>query len=244
MGGVIGGLPQRPGMKAPFLIVLLVLEALAWIPWQAGAAGAAGARSPTILRRFDALPGSRFSLQGQSNIHDWMAEGNLVAGFLEVGEGFPVANENASQAEPLTARVEVYVPVRNLKAVGIWEPYNEQITEIIHQRLRAEEHPKILFRLAELVPMVGGTPTASTNALCNYRATGELVIAGVTNRVSMPIRAESPEAGKLKIMGTTTLKQSDFKIIARPTGMNCFGGDPDKVRVAFEWRLRERTSTR
>jgi hypothetical protein len=192
----------------------------------------AGAR----LTRFDAVPGSKVVLKGDYSIHQWKAEGTLICGFLEVTPGFPGVPESSGEAAKLSAHGEVFIPVRNLKAVGEnWEPYNEQRTGIIHRMLHADDHPRIYFRLSQLetrVQQPGKGPLGFT-------ATGRLTIAGVTNQISFPVAASRVEGEAIQITGKTTIKQSDFGIIPKPTGFRCFAADPDPVEIAFDWLVKE-----
>jgi hypothetical protein len=188
------------------------------------------------LMRFAAAAGSKVSLTGEYSIHDWEARGTLIGGFLEVAPGFPSLPGTSVGAATLPGRAEVFIPVRNLQAVGeTWEPYNEQRTAIMHRMLRAEEHPRIFFRLSQLQ---NRTPLPS-ETLPTFVASGELVIAGVTNQVSLPFTAERLHDGSLRLSGKTTIKQSDFAVIPKPAAFRCFGADPDPVEIAFDWILKE-----
>jgi YceI-like domain len=204
------------------------------ICWQQGNSAE---RPSGSLRRFDASPGSKVTVKGTSNIHEWRAEGGLISGFLEVGPGFLSAPADAPKERKIEARAEVFIPVRNLKAVGkTWEPDNEQITVAMHRMLQAQEHPKILFRLTEPLAAMARTPTAATYC---FEATGDFIIAGISNRVSMPL-VVTPLAGrKLKISGSTKLKQSDFKVIPKPRPV-LDSWDNDTVEIAFEWMVEQK----
>jgi hypothetical protein len=181
------------------------------------------------LTRFNAMSGSKVTLKGDRGLGEWHAEVTLVGGFLEVEAGFPTLARARETGARVSPRGEAFIPVRNLKAVGeSREEYNEQITGIMQRMLHADDHPRIYFRLSQLE---AGVPT--------FVVGGDLVIAGVSNRVSFPITVKNPEAGVIEISGKTTIKQSDFKIIPRPGGFRCFGADPDPVEIAFDWFLKE-----
>jgi len=188
------------------------------------------------LTRFNAVSGSTISLKGESSIHEWKARGTLIGGFFQVESGFPDLTRPATKSAMLQARAEVFIPVRNLKAVGeSWEPYNEQRTVAIHRMLRADEHPKIYFRLSRLEPRA----SPSVKEFSAFAAVGDLAIAGVTNRVSLSIRAARLKNGTIQLSGKTTIKQSDFRIIPKSTAFRCFAADPDPVEIAFDWILKE-----
>jgi polyisoprenoid-binding protein YceI len=156
---------------------------------------------------------------------------------LEVPADFPSAPTGAPKEPKIEARGEVFIPVRNLKAAGkTWEPDNEQITVAMHRMLRAQEHPKILFRLTEPLAPMRRASTATTYA---FEATGDLVIAGTTNRISMPLEVAPLTTNKLKLSGRAKLKQSDFKVIPKPKPV-LDSWDNDSVEIAFEWMVEQK----
>jgi hypothetical protein len=171
-------------------------------------------------------------LEGTSNIHDWRAEGNLIIGLFEIDPGLLPGGSLANG----TARAEVAIPVANLLAVGrTWEPDNEQITTAMLRILRSGEHPRIYCRIFSLA--------AATNALVSvheraFDAGGELVIAGVTNPIAMPVTLKTEPGGKLSVSGTVKLRQSKFALRPPPNTLDWY--DNDTVKVSFEWRLEEK----
>src|SRR6185369_3317420 len=79
-----------------------------------------------VMVRFDASPGSKIVVKGQSNIGEWRAEGSLVSGFLEVESGFSNSLTGSLGEGRIEARGALFIPVRNLKAVGkTWNPDDE-----------------------------------------------------------------------------------------------------------------------
>ncbi len=183
--------------------------------------------------RYDSVPGSKVTIQGNSNISDWRAEGNIIVGFLEVGSGFPQLPPGGAR---IKGRAELFIPVKNLKAVGrTWEPDNEQITTVMQRTLRAQDHPRISFSLSSLT----AAPTErSTDSRGKFDAIGDLVIAGVTNTVSMPVSVEVVARTALRISGKTKVKQSDFKLRPPSSIMDWF--DNDTVSIEFEWRVAQK----
>lgn len=214
-------------MNTPWVNILVALASLSLSVLR----GHCAEPGKNRLTRFDACPGSKITVKGLSNIHEWRAEGGLICGFLEVGPGFPEAPAGAGSGGTIEARGEVFIPVRNLRAVGkTWEPDNEQITRVMHRMLFAEEHPRISFRLTEPLCATGHSP-GPTNT---FEAKGELAIAGVTKRVSMPLTVVSLAPAKLVILGRTKLKQSDFNVVPKPKPV-LDSWDNDAVEIAFEW---------
>ncbi len=222
----------RDASRMRILGAIAVIVALQALGTAAEATNSVGA----TLTRFNAASESKLTLKGAYSIRDWHAEGTLLCGFLEVMPGFPKLPGTPGRVAQLPARGEVFFPVRNLKAVGeSREEYNEQITRRIHHMLRADEHPRIYFWLSQLE--TGASQPAESPPV--FIARGKLAIAGVTNQISLPIAVKRLQSGAIQISGRTTIKQSDFGIIPKPTGFRCFAADPDPVEIAFDWMLKE-----
>src|SRR6266487_4599344 len=83
---------------------------------QAAAPAAPPAAAPAAgMVRFDASPtGSKMTMEGTANIHDWTMESVLIGGYLEADAKFPEsALTDAKAAKPV---VNVYMPVRSFKS--------------------------------------------------------------------------------------------------------------------------------
>jgi hypothetical protein len=223
-------------MSHPLVLILSIVLCL-WL--EPGLVKAAEEAPAGKLTRFDAVPGSKIMVESQGSIHNWKAEATLISGFVELAPGFLDTAEESTTG-PRPARAEVFIPVHNLKGVGEnWEPYNEPRTGTMHKRLRADDYPKILFRLKELVRTAA---SRSTGVPYEFEATGELAIAGVTNRISMPIRVVPLPGARLKISGMAKIKQSDFNIIPKPKIVFEYM-DRDTVNIVFEWMVAQKGGT-
>src|SRR6266498_4387892 len=65
--------------------------------------------------RYDASPtGSKMTIEGTANIHDWTMESVLLGGYLEADAKFP----ESALTDPKAAKpvVSVYMPVRSFKS--------------------------------------------------------------------------------------------------------------------------------
>ncbi len=175
--------------------------------------------------RLHTSSGSKLTVRGGFAAGQWKAETAIVSGFIEADSRFPSLQESLR-----IAKVEVFVPVRSLQSFGqSWEPYNEQINAVIYKELRADEHPKIFFKLSELVARAAHSRDSPSIML---ESRGELAIGGVTNSVAIPVKIMALPAGGLKICGGTKIRMSDFKLCERTlVGVNLF----DTVCVDFEW---------
>ena len=72
-----------------------------------------------------------------------------------------------------------------------------------------------------------------------FDSRGELVVAGITNEITMPVFVVPLGDGKLKISGSTSLKMTDFNVA--PVDINLVIGHiktGNDVSIYFEWVVR------
>ena len=191
--------------------------------------------------RFYARSGSKMRIEGTSNIHDWQVESPIIGGFIEVGPGFPVEPGQAATPGKVQAKAEPFVTVRSLKSVEKdGKPYSDKMDEIMYEKLGAPKVQKITYYLTELELKEAAK---SKDAPYVFEAKGELVVAGATNAITMPVNVVPLGEKKLKITGSTTVKMSDFKI-EPPAPKIALGliktGDP--VKISFDWNVMERAA--
>jgi hypothetical protein len=213
---------------------ILSISALLLLPVSLQAADA-----PT---RYDPLPGgSKVRIEGTSSIHDWQVEGKLIGGYLEAGPGFPVEPGQSVQPGKVEARADVFIPVRSLKSVEKdGSPYSASMDEIMYEKLLLPTNPRILYHLTGLV--LKEAPQG-TNTSCVFDATGDLVVAGVTNKVSMPVNVTPLGDKKLKITGRTATKMTGFGI-KPPAPAIALGliRTGDEVKLIFEWVVGQKAA--
>src|SRR5215472_9528247 len=160
--------------------------------------------------RFDAKSGSKMRIEGTSSVHDWQVESPLIAGYLEVGPGFPVEPGQNATPGKVEAKAEARISVRLLKSLEKdGKPYSDSMDEIMYGKLKIKENPQIVYRLDELVLK---EPAKDKNSPYLFESKGELAVAGVTNKISMPVSVLPLGDNKLKISGTNVVKMTDFKI--------------------------------
>jgi len=201
-----------------------------------------GAQAADQMTRFYARPGSKLRLEGTSNIHDWQVQSPIIGGYLEVGPNFPVEPGQNVTPGKMQAKAEPFVTVRSLKSVEKdGTPYSDKMDEIMYEKLEAGKSPKITYRLTELVLK---EPAKSKDAPYVFEAKGDLVVAGVTNTVTMPVNVLPMGGKKLRVSGTATVKMTDFKI-EPPAPKIALGliktGDP--VKIIFDWIVMQRGTT-
>jgi hypothetical protein len=196
----------------------------------------AGTLAVQAQTKLSARSGSKMRVEGTSNIHDWQVEGKLIGGNLEVGKEFPL--EPGAKVNPgkVEAKGEVFVPVRSLTSIEKdGRPYSTKMDDIMYEKLLADTHKRIAFRLSELTLKEAAKDKESPYV---FEAKGDVMVAGVTNQVTMPVNVLPMADGKIKISGKAELKMSDFKIEppAPKIGLGLIKtGDP--VIVIFDWMV-------
>jgi RNA polymerase sigma factor (sigma-70 family) len=192
--------------------------------------------------RFYARSGSKIRIEGTSNIHDWQAEGSLMGGFLDVGPAFPIEPGQRVRPGKLEAHAQPFVMVRSLKSVDQdGRPFSDRMDRDLHERLRAQENPKIWFDLTELTLKESARDKEHPYL---FEAKGLLVVAGITNQVALPLNVLPSKGHRLKVSGSLNLRMSDFEI--DPPTMSLSQGMikvADEVQLSFEWMLAPRDST-
>ena len=104
---------------------------------------------------------------------------------------------------------------------------------LMQDALKAKDFPKIECRVTELTAKehAAGKPF-------DFDASGELAIAGKTNKVTFPITIDVPEKDKLKISGTAPVKMTEYGVTPPAPSfglglMKC----GDEVKIIFEWNV-------
>jgi hypothetical protein len=191
----------------------------------------AAAATPTV--HFAPIRG-KVRIEGTSNLDNWQVECRSVSGFLEADPGFPRIKTGQTAAP----RAEAWLEVKSLKSVERdGKPFSNKMDGIMHDALRSAEHPRIYYRLSGLVAK---RPPQRADALSEFEAQGLLVVAGVTNEVTMTLSVARSEPDQIRISGRTILKMTDFKVDppAPKIALGLIKTD-DEVKLTFEWVLKE-----
>lgn len=199
------------------------------------------AQAADQVTKFFARSGSKMRIEGTSNVHDWQVESPIIGGFIEVGPDFPVEPGQAATPGKVQAKAEPFVTVRSLKSIEKdGKPYSDKMDEIMYEKLGAPKVPKINFYLDELELK---EVAKSKDAPYVFEAKGDLVVAGVTNKITMPVNVLPLGDKKLRVTGTTNVKMTDFKIDP-PAPKIALGliktGDP--VKIIFDWLVMQRAA--
>lgn len=189
--------------------------------------------------KYFAKSGSKMRIEGTSNIHDWQVESTLIGGSLEVGDNFPTEPGQAVKPGKVEAKANAFVSVMSLKSVEKdGSPYSDKMDEIMYEKLKAQEVKRITYNLTELTLKESAKSKDEPYLL---EAKGELVVAGVTNAITMPVKVLPMADKKMKVSGTATMKMTDFKI-EPPAPKIALGliKTGDEIKVLFDWQVQQR----
>ncbi len=185
--------------------------------------------------RFSSIKG-RIRIEGTSNLDDWRVETKSIGGLMQVWPGFPNQPTQTISVGPGDAWAEVFINARSLKSIEKdGKPFSNKMDEIMYEAMKAPDHPRIVYRLNRLTLKAGAKTQEDPYS---FDAQGQLVVAGVTNEVSMAVNVLPLGGNQLKVWGTTTVKMTDYHIDP-PAPRIALGliKTGDEVKVAFEWVL-------
>ena len=141
----------------------------------------------------------------------------------------------------IDAKVSVFVPIRQLKSLKEdGTPYLEAMDNRMYESLLEADTKRITYNLTELT--LKEAPK-SADAPYQFDSKGELCVAGVTNKITMPVMVTVLGENKVKFAGSTTVKMTDFKI-EPPSPAVAFGliKTGDDVKIFFEWTAMKKTT--
>ena len=167
--------------------------------------------------RYLPQPGCKVSVKGDNSMHEWGITGGDIGGWIELGSD--------------TMSGSAVIPVSSLK-------FTDGMTEKLHQLLKQSQCPLIIFTFTN-------APLHATQAMREsgqrFDARGTLVIAGVTNHLTIPIDVAPRKRHQFRLTGKTTLKMSGYSI--QPPVLLLSGTEGHQVRysdemeVSFDWVL-------
>jgi hypothetical protein len=207
-------------------------------PAEPAKASASDATSAGMIRLVSSPIGSKVRIEGDSSIHEWQMESSLIGGSVEVGPDFPL--KSGAQVKPgkMDVKCSAYITVSQFKSIEKdGSPYSAAMDDRMYQAMKAADHPKINYNLTEFT--LKEAPK-SAEAPYVFEAKGELCIAGVTNKISMPVSVTVVAENKVKISGSQSIKMTDFKI--EPPALTVAGvgiTTKDEVKLIFDWTVRK-----
>ena len=192
---------------------------------------AASAAAQTV--RYVPVPdGSKVKMEGTSTIHELTVNSPTIDGVIDADSTFPEsALKNPAAAKP---NVQVSIPVSTLKS------YADSMDAVMQDHMNMERYPRIEYRLVELKPK----SAAGATGPLQFDAVGALTVSGTTRTITMPVTIERVDKTKLKIVGTTPLKMTDFDI--KPPAPRILGMPTiktgDDIKITVEWLVVQKAA--
>lgn len=189
--------------------------------------------------RLHAVFGGTLRIEGTSNIHNWRCRSPFIGGQLKVSSNFPLEPGMAVSPAKVPVNGLAWIMVRSLKSLKEdGTPYSDAMDNVMYEHLKVDQkqgNGVITFYIDGLT--LKQAPKDKTSPYL-FDARGRLVVAGVTNKISMPVKV-LPLADKqhrIKISGVTTIKMTDYKV-EPPAPKIAFGviKTGDDVKVIFKW---------
>ena len=153
-------------------------------------------------------------------VQSWRVVGQIIGGYLELDPAF----DSAPTPGKVNARALVSVPVRTLNSG------KSEMDNVMLEAMKQKNHPKIEYHLTE---MVLKEAPKTPDAPLQFDTKGELVVAGVTNKITMPVTMERIEKTKLKFKGSTPIKMTDYGVTP-PVKFGVFRTG-NEIKIIFEW---------
>ncbi|MGI9158413.1 MAG: YceI family protein, partial [Saprospiraceae bacterium] len=159
------------------------------------------------------------AIKGTSNLHDWESSAKEVRGKadLTIEEGKLSAINS----------LNVEVPVKSIKSTK-----GSIMDSKTYDALKADDHPKITFKLER------ATPIKQSGDGYSVTATGSLAIAGVTKKVDLSVKGKMDAGGNLLFSGSKKIKMTDYGI-KPPTALMGTMTVGDEVDVVFSVTLKK-----
>jgi hypothetical protein len=190
--------------------------------------------------RYNGQPhGSVVKVDGTSTAHDWEMEGGMIGGYIEFGAGVTLDKTQAApgglQGEKVPAKAHVIIPIGTIHSKADHMP--GVMDDLMQKSMKASDFPRIEFTLTDMTfkrQHTAGKPF-------DMDVTGDLVIAGATNKTTFPVTVEPLDGGQLKISGTAPVKMTAHGI-SPPAPVLAIGTLKcgDDVKITFDWTLKEK----
>ncbi len=180
--------------------------------------------------------GSMVAIDGTSSIHEWTMEGRIIAGKMELGSQVEIDTAKDTVAGLDNGKVPAKVEVTNIPVRSLKSKY-AKMDEIMQEYMEEPKFKKIEYRLKELAYK---KTDRKAGAPFEFDSKGSLIIHGVTNEITMPVKIENIGKDKLKISGTYPLKTTDYKVAAVKVtlGLGTITTEAD-VKIRFDWVVQK-----
>lgn len=164
---------------------------------------------------------TNFSLvvKGTSNLHDWESPAKEVRanGLITFAAGA------LKSIQALT----VEIPVKTIKSSK-----GSIMDNKTYDALKADQFPNINYKLEKVNGLNARDGSYDINT------TGNLTIAGATNKIDMYVQGKAGSDGSLTFSGSKKLKMTDYKI-KPPTALMGTMTTGDEVEIVFRVTLKQ-----
>ncbi len=195
-----------------------------------------------LYRRFFSQPGSRLRIEGTNNAtrQPWQAESTILEGFWDSEIG--PAGLTRGNPGPVPVRAAVAVPIRSIRTVDDQgRPFSDRIDAAWYAALKARDdtNARAAFYLSALSRVNSGS-----RMVPSFEARGDLVIVGITNSITLPVRIASLSGDRFEILGKTSIRWVSEAVDPFSVAMDRGHFSPDsKVTLKFEWLLGPTNAT-
>ena len=163
---------------------------------------------------------STMTVSGTSTLHDWTSEVNTITGTVEMGKKM-VEKGKTKNGETIKS-VKIVVPV-----ISIISPRGATMDKKTYNALKSEEHPDIIFELAD-----NKVSSADGNTFA-VSASGDLTIAGKKNPVEFPVEGKIISSEKVSFSGSYKLNMKDYEM-EPPSAMFGQIETGEEIEIKFE----------
>ena len=165
---------------------------------------------------------SRLWIEGRSNINEFECQANQYFGEATLFDSDDQVEFLQDDQERVFLQVEI--------KVDGFECGRSRMNRDLQEALKSSEFPEItfLFDSAE----IQGMPSANDQAF-ELEVRGSLTVAGNTRDIRFNTRAYFLEAHKVRAIGKTTIKMSDFDVVP-PTALMGLIKANDELTVNFD----------
>jgi hypothetical protein len=158
--------------------------------------------------KYEAQPiGSEMKMEGTSSLHDWNCKSTILIGAFEPDAAWQkdLTLKSVSSLGPGKAPAcKVTIPARTLRSSS-----GVAMDGVMMEAMKGKEFKTIEYKLTEMA--VKGDVPASGSPV-TFDCKGDLTVSGQTKPVTFPVKMERLEGDKLKFVGSTKIKMTDFGI--------------------------------
>ena len=174
---------------------------------------------------------SKLWIEGRSNVNEFECEANKYSGEATI---YDEQEEDSAFVQSVQGRVSLQVDIR----VDGFECGKNKMNRDLRDALKSDNFPEItfLFDSAELIEM-----PKHPNDPFLVDVKGSLTVAGETRDIHFETRAYYLDVDKVRAIGNTTIRMSDFNV-EPPTALLGLIKADDELTVKFDLIATERNS--